>query len=64
MIINFFTIELNYNRQITYFEHFAIALNHTRFCEGYIEIWHCSKYLDECIKLTTIINNKNKYNEF
>jgi len=64
MINNFFVIALTLDKSpIYFFNNFYEAYYYCTYKQDYcdFEIWHCSKYLDECIRLTTI---KNKYYEF
>jgi hypothetical protein len=57
---NFFVKKIRNKYDHIYFENFNDAFYYARWCGCSCEIWHCSKYLDECKRLTTI---KIKYYE-
>jgi hypothetical protein len=61
IIDNFFTKQLYYN-QISYFTNYYDAYKFASNVKYDCQIWNCSKYLDECILMTTII--KNKYYDY
>ena len=55
MKINFFVRFLDYPFvNIEYFENYNMAYNFCRWMECDCEIWHCSDYLDECVRMCKI----------